>query len=66
MRSTFPLYLYIALVLPTGVWQTVANWRSATNHPSGWATLVKVLVVISIPILLVQYAALFTMSFRDL
>jgi hypothetical protein len=56
-RNLFPLLLYLALWLPIYIWITVGLWRSATNHPSGWATLVKVLTVIGVP-LTVYYMAM--------
>jgi hypothetical protein len=55
LRNPFPLYLYFALLLPVVVWYNVGLWRSATNNPSGWATLVKVLYVIQVPLALVSW-----------
>jgi len=55
----FPLFLFIAISVPTSICYQVGLWRSATNHPSGWATLVKVLIVIAVPFNLITWANLF-------
>jgi hypothetical protein len=53
--TKFPIYLYFALLLPVDVWHLVGQWRSATNHPSGWATLVKVSYVLAVPVMIITW-----------
>lgn len=60
--NLFPLFLYVALTLPYSVWVTVGLWRSARNHPSGCATLVLGLIVLSIPLTIYNLINLFRIA----
>lgn len=46
-NSQAPYYLWIVLTTPVNVWLYVGLWRSATRNPGGWATVVKIYVVLS-------------------
>jgi hypothetical protein len=60
-QSTFPAVLYLGLMLPVQIWIGVGTWRSATNHPSGWAIVAKVLTVVGVGFSLFLYFILFTL-----
>lgn len=62
MGNGFPFFFFVAILMPIHIWYMVGLWRSATNHPSGWATLVKVMYVFSVPYALYNWITLFSMG----
>src|SRR4051812_8219333 len=35
LRSDFPIYLYVALIMPYNIWFTVGTWRSCIRRGGG-------------------------------
>lgn len=59
-RPIIGFALCFVLVIPISVFLFVANWRSASNNPGFWATIVKIVVVIQVIYLVIEFGMLFT------
>jgi len=63
IHNKFPVALFITLTLPFHAWVFVGTWRSARNHPGGWANVVYILLVISAVLNLIALVTLFMGAF---
>src|ERR1039457_4692302 len=61
-NSLWPIFVLLAITLPLNVWLMVGLWRCATNHPSGWAIVVKVLCAIGAPFWVYRCLQLFALA----
>ena len=58
-HSAYPMYLYLNVMLPVIIWETVATWRSATKHPGWWASMLKGIMLIGFPLRLMAVVEVF-------
>jgi hypothetical protein len=60
--NSFFWYLYLALEFPISIWLLIGIWRSARNHPSVWATVVKVSYIITVPATILYWARILSLA----